>query len=170
MTRPRNDLTAEYLRSLLNYDALTGLLTWKITRSHTALAGSRAGYKMAIGYICIMIDGRSYLAHRLAWLHYYGEWPSDGVDHRDGDKANNPIVNLRTSSQGQNCANVKRRLGGCSFNKRNGRFAAKICVGGKQIHLGYFDTREEGEAAYLAATVKYHGEFSIVHRPERCAA
>ena len=45
---------------------------------------------------------------------------------------------------------------GYSWDKGAGKWIAKICVNGKQIHLGYYYTEEEARAAYLAAKEKYH--------------
>lgn len=59
---------SEAARARLAYNAGTGQFTWLVTASSAAVAGSRAGCMDRNGYIRISIDGRRYLAHRLAWL------------------------------------------------------------------------------------------------------
>ena len=100
------DLTAERLRGLLEYDGTTGVFHWKGT-------GERAGSIQDKGYRTIEIGGRSYYAHRLAWLYTYGSWPNDELDHIDRNKDNNSISNLRDVSRSEN--NRNRR----SWAKKN---------------------------------------------------
>lgn len=159
----RSDLTAEYVRSLLGYDPQSGIFVWKVTRARTAKAGMRAGRARKDKYREITVAGHGYLEHRLAWLVTYDEWPRLDVDHVDGDKSNNAACNLRHASRSDNCKNAIRR--GCYFRKDNGKYAAAIQVDGKRLHLGLFQTEELARAAYLSASEKHFGEFSVVNRP-----
>lgn len=60
------------------------------------------------GYIQVSAGrGVNILAHRLAWLIYYGEWPEDQIDHIDGCRSNNSILNLREADNGVNGRNKK---------------------------------------------------------------
>src|SRR5512135_183213 len=95
-------------RKLISYDCDTGLITWKVSRGK-AKSGDIAGYVNGEGYICIKIKGKMYLAHRLAWLMNYGEWPNGIIDHIDHNKQNNSLENLRDVSfsiNGQNKTNA----------------------------------------------------------------
>jgi hypothetical protein len=78
-------LTAAKLRELLSYDRETGTLRWR--KRSNALSrmriGALAGSIKGGGYREIEIDGITYQAHRLAWLHVTGEWPVAEIDHRD---------------------------------------------------------------------------------------
>jgi hypothetical protein len=47
-----------------------------------------------MGAITLYIDGALYLAHKMAWVYVYGEFPKKHVIHIDGDKTNNSIDNL----------------------------------------------------------------------------
>src|SRR5262245_57095359 len=98
-------VTRERLLELLEYDPETALLTWKQDRGGKAKTGIVAGRLAANGYIDITIDSRRYKAHRLAWLYVHGEWPPEEIDHRDLDKANNRLANLRPASHQQNLYN-----------------------------------------------------------------
>ena len=72
-----NELKSEYVRSLLDYDPETGILRWKTSvggpQGARIQAGSIAGSKSTReGYLVIGIDGKTYRAHRLAWLIFTG--------------------------------------------------------------------------------------------------
>src|ERR1700738_4035243 len=100
-----NDLTAEHLRELLNYDPDTGEFRRRASRGGEA-AGTLAGCpRRPGGYRIICVDRVIFLAHRLAWLHSYGVWPTKDIDHIDGDKTNNRIANLREATPAQNVMN-----------------------------------------------------------------
>ncbi len=164
----RSDLTAEYLRRILDYDPETGHFTWRHriefdARWNNRFAGKRAGNLRRVdgqpAYWIICINARKYRAHRLAWLWVKGEWPVGELDHEDGDGLNNRIGNLRLASSSQNKGNTRTRAdnstGFKSVNKmKNGRFRAYI----KQRHIGVFDTAEEAHAAYVAAAKEEFGE------------
>jgi hypothetical protein len=90
------------------------------------------------------------------------------VDHINGNPLDNRKVNLRFATPAQNNANsIKSKL---TKNKYKGAYFAKgkngkqwrsiITVGRKRIHLGYFCTPEEANAAYLEAAVQHYGEFA----------
>lgn len=153
------------LRELLDYDADTGRLTWRHARSRAA-AGARAGHLNSKGYRRIEIDDRQYFAHRLVWLYVYGEWPVEQIDHRNGDRDDNRIVNLRAASQAENNGNSRRPkhntsgFKGVGLQKTDRKWRARIKRAGRSIHLGTFDTPEEAHAAYVAAATELFGEFA----------
>jgi hypothetical protein len=109
MSNRAPDLTAEYLRQLLSYDPDTGLFRWRVQLGFRGKVGAVAGTTHSKGYRQIRIDGRIYRAHRLAWLYIHGEWPSGGLDHIDGNPANNAIANLRPATQQQNVWSSRKR-------------------------------------------------------------
>jgi hypothetical protein len=155
---------ANEVRRLLSYDAETGVFRWRIRRCAMA-PGSVAGGRSAAGYQCISFDGKRTLAHRLAWLHAYGAWPSGELDHIDGDKTNNRLANLREASRSEN--NINRSVPrsntsgfrGVSWHKRVRKWEANIKFGGRQKHLGYYSCPAEAHRAYVEAATKLHGDF-----------
>ena len=172
------ELTVEYVRECLDYDPDTGVFTWrerpaghfKTARARSAwnarFSGGAAGGLDHRGYCYVRIGGKkSFLAHRLAWLHVYGAWPREQIDHINQIKSDNRLANLREASQKQNLWNTGARgnnqagLKGVSPLGR--RFVAQIRAGRKRkIYLGLFKTPEEAHAAYCAAAERHHGEFA----------
>ena len=151
----RCDLTAEELRAAVIYSRATGSF-WD-ANSGREIGNNRSGM-----YAKIYVRGRSYLAHRLAWLYVHGEWPSKQIDHIDGNPRNNEINNLREVDDIENHQNTLCR--GYRFDARYGTYRAQIKVRKQWTDLGSYRTAEEARAAYEAASIKYFGEFSGVHR------
>lgn len=156
------DLTRERLRQILHYDSETGKFT-RLDRMTARTAGTLAGGKgSGGGYVKISIDGKLYLAHRLAWLYEFGEWPSE-LDHRDRNRSNNRISNLRSVTRGQNCVNgaamPSNTTGyrGVHFHKGAGRYRAQITKDGCCHSLGYFDDPKIAYEAYRRAVSDLHG-------------
>lgn len=159
-------LTAERLRELLHYDPLTGVFTWKVTRSNNAPAGTVCDYK-SHGYVSVRIDYMLYGAHRLAWLYMTGEWPANEVDHKDNCILNNKWENLRQATKLQNRRNMGFRkkqntsgYKGVSWCSRLDMWVAQIGIdyGSKYIACG----RDPKELAkkYDEAATRYFGEFA----------
>ena len=155
-----SNLTASRLKELLHYDQETGVFTWREPASGRKNPAAARGDKH--GYRRIRIDGCLYYAHRLAWLYVYGEWPSTGLDHINGDPSDNRIVNLRQATQAQNARNVWRpsRSLPRGVYALGRRYEAKISAGGKRYYLGLFKTPQEASEAYTKAARELHGEFS----------
>jgi len=160
-------ITADYVRSILEYDRETGAFWWKVYRANKAVAGSRAGCRSkSHGYIVIKINSLAVLAHRLAWLYMTGEWPAHEVDHRDLNRANNAWSNLRQATHGQNQSNGRPYRnnktglkGAYPHSRRPGKFIAKIRSNSVLTTLGVFDTAVAAHAAYVIAAEAKHGEF-----------
>ena len=156
-------LTQTRLKELLTYSPSTGVFTWRVTRGPKAMAGHVAGTPHARGYVALMVDQKLYLAHRLAWLYVHGAWPEWTIDHRNGDRADNRIRNLRDVTLQANLHNQtkpynsnKSGLRGVSFESRSNKWYSRIRVAGSNLMLGYFDTAQEAHAAYVAAKAVYH--------------
>lgn len=158
--------------SVLSYDSLTGVFTWKATRGGTARAGSRAGCINKRGYRQISIGDRLYLEHRLAWLLHYGSWPSSRIDHRDRCRDHNWIANLRLATSQENARNGSGYRGGgtsdfrgVSWDKATRKWKAGFKLCGKRKHLGRFASEIDAALAYDAAVRQHYGEFASVNFP-----
>lgn len=157
-------MTPELLKSILHYDPDTGIFTWKIKRKKV-FAGDVAGGVRGEGYHCIQYAGRVYRAHRLAHLYMTGEWPTHLIDHVNGDRLDNRWENLRPATRTQNninCATYSNNKSGLKGVKscNDGKFEARICVNGKQMHLGRFASAQEAHDAYWMAAKEHFGDFA----------
>lgn len=166
MTKPNNDISVERLREVLRYDQETGMFTWLMTLSARAVMGDVAGSQKPSGYITIDVDGKRYRAHRLAWLYMTGEHPPRMVDHKDNVRNHNWWSNLRLANNQQNGGNSKRKVfntsgyKGVFWCKQKEKWCAKINPNRRQIHLGFFDVKEDAARAYAEASKMYFGEFA----------
>ena len=177
MIRGFTMLTQSILKELLHYDPVTGIFTWKYRerkwfktyRSYRSYCGKYVGKtagasilsKEGKRYIHIMILGRDYLAHRIAWFYIYGEWPEGEIDHIDGNGENNRESNIRDVDALENGKNKRlpenNKSGriGVGWHSRDKVWYALIKVKQKKIHLGTFKKINDAISAREAAEVKY---------------
>ncbi len=166
MSANNSTLSNDRLKELLHYDPKTGLFTWVAkpnTRSNRIKIGGKAGSEKGNGYIQIQIDGKNYLAQRLAWLYVTGSFPDGDIDHADGNPGNNVFENLRSTSRAQNIQNQRRShkrnsagLLGVHFRKDTKKYTAYITTDRARKSLGCFDTAEAAHSAYLKAKRELH--------------
>jgi hypothetical protein len=110
-------ITQDELKSVLNYDLNTGLFVWVKPTGDRVKSGQIAGSLRPDGYVFTQINKRRFMNHRLAWLYVNGVWPSDEIDHIDGDRSNNRISNLRPATSKQNKENTSIRSTNTSGHK-----------------------------------------------------
>lgn len=163
-------LSQAKLKELLHYDPETGEFTHRTSHAQV-IAGQRAGFMHKRGYWQVCADGITVKAHQAAWFYMTGEWPSDQVDHKDQNKANNRWGNLRLATNAENCRNVTRNkrnstgVRGVIYQHRAGRnpeWVASIRFNRKLIHLGIFRDLASAAAARRSAEIKFFGEFAPV--------
>ena len=110
------------------------------------------------GYNYIRCNGKSYKRHRIISFAFLG-LDIDNVllqiDHKNGDRLNNNVSNLRIVNNQGNCLN-RTTSKGYYWDKRDKKYCAKIALNGKRIHLGYFDNELDARNAYLKAKEIYH--------------
>lgn len=97
-------ISRERLKELFSYDPETGVFLHLVGNRRIKRGASAVGITSR-GYARVYILGRSYCAHRLAWLYVYGRWPLEELDHIDRNKLNNRIDNLREVTHYENILN-----------------------------------------------------------------
>lgn len=173
---PKELPSPEMLRKLLRYDTDTGKLYWrkrmpdmfdgegkdqschwwnsKYAGKEAFTANTNDGYKAG------RIFDKFYRAHRVVWCLVHGEW-AEAIDHINGDKSDNRIVNLRPASTVDNNKNlslsVRNKSGavGVSWNARCGKWRVQISDRRKRYHIGLFSNFEDAVSARKEAEIKY---------------
>jgi hypothetical protein len=152
------------IRARLAYDAATGVFSRLVDGGRGAKAGDPAGFVSKSGYITVSVRNRTLYAHRVAWFLTHGEWPGI-IDHINGDRTDNRLVNLRNVDARINAQNVTRpRTSGTSCflgvtSGRGGKWRAQIVINGRGKYLGEFSTPELAHASYIAAKAVFHEGF-----------
>lgn len=174
-------------RKWLRYDPETGKLYWNtrepsdfypsekksqlsMARSwNSANAGREAftaeckAYSDKSGYKFGSINGCPTTAHRVIWMIFHDDAPVV-IDHINGDRGDNRIVNLRNTDNKGNSKN-RRNSGrntsgqaGVDFWTSRQMWRARVWSDGKAKYLGYFNTKQEAIDARKAAelTNGYH--------------
>ena len=158
----KSNLTAEHLRSILEYHPDTGHLVWRADGwKHKALDRA-GGLGHSAGYRSFQIDKTKYLEHRLIYFYVTGEWPNV-IDHINGDRTDNRWCNLRNVSHTINMQNIKKAQSnsktgvlGVYWVEEKKRFIARIHAHGKIWNVGRFTNLQEAGEAYISAKRKLH--------------
>lgn len=146
----------DIVKNLLDYNKDSGELSWK--------CGKKAGFISEHGYLRVVINSQTFMAHRIAWLMHTGKNPTGSIDHINGIKSDNRIENLRDVSHSVNQQNKRSAhgktktgvLGVTFYENRKKPYMAMINVNGKNKYLGFFETKEQASSAYWEAKKKYH--------------
>lgn len=156
-----NLITQDRLKNLLHYEPDTGIFTWAYTKVKCK-KGAIAGWLCKDGYVMVCLDYRIYRTHRLAWLYVYGVFPDKHVDHINGVRTDNRLINLRAATPAQNQQNQKVRCdntskhAGVSWSKLHSKWYVYISVANKRQFLGLFADKNAAIAARKQAELLHH--------------
>jgi hypothetical protein len=167
----RDNLTQERLKEILNYDPLTGKFTRIKTNSYKLKPGCEAGSKpKKSGHIFIQVDKDLHLAHRLAWLYYYGEYPKRDIDHINGNASDNRIKNLRNCETHQNLFNRDKQKNNKSGYKNvswctaMNKWVVRLMIDKKYKTIGYYDNVDKANEIAISTRKMYQKQFAIDNR------
>jgi hypothetical protein len=157
-------LTREELKERYVYASFTGVFS----RTYVPRNGYNGpvGHTRKDGYGSISINNKRYLTHRLAVLYMTGCFPTEVVDHIDGNPANNRWSNLRQCSQGENNRNKKWMTNNTSgykgvyYHKTGKKWAVQLVVNKQNIYLGMYNDIELAGLVAEEARELYHGEYA----------
>lgn len=162
-------LPQEYLNECFAYDMQTGVLTWSARpayhfadqsycdRWNARFPGKPAGKVNKVGYVRVVVANKQLLAHRVIWTMLYGDSPEQ-IDHLNGDKTDNRLVNIEGGSSKENMRNQRRHsnntsgICGVSWDKTRGLWHAYIGIGEcRRRSIGMFDRKQDAISARRAA-------------------
>ena len=163
------------LKDLFEYNGETGDWVSKVNRGKVKIGQSIGSLHKSTGYIRIMINYNEYLAHRLAWVYTYGDFPEGKqpfIDHINGNPLDNRIINLRVSSGGENMKNKKmdsRNKSGVTGVRRSETMASSSKIYAVWIASWY---NERGKLCHKYFNIETYGEeeakqLAIKHRAEQ---
>ena len=162
MSEANSNLSVERCREVFDYDPETGHLIIRLRTSQSRQVGDIAGWISNKGYVKVKLDSSTYAAHRLIWFRTHGQWPTGVIDHINGIRHDNRLVNLRdvtgfTNAQNMKSSPVTNQTSGLLGAYPSGdRWKSKIVAMGKMYHLGSFRTAEEAHQCYLGAKRLLH--------------
>lgn len=166
---PESSVSWEEMDHLFDVYPDQGLIYWKnpIGNKADILRGSLAGnFGHKFGYVTISIRRKTYKRHRLIWFYVHKRWPTNDLDHINGDRGFDGISNLREATRAQNMWNTKAHKDslsgkkGVSWDRRKRRWRATLMANGKRQELGYFATLEPAIQARVFAETIFHGQFA----------
>ena len=156
--------TQEQLLEYFTYNFETGELFWKIDKNR-AKAGDKVCTPHPSGYLAVQIDCIGYLVHRVIWCLIYGEFPESLIDHKDLDKQNNRLDNLRQSNGSGNCCNSTLRsdntsgVKGVGWHSKLRKWQVRIQVNRKRT-TNYFTSFEDAKLFIENQRQLLHKEFA----------
>jgi hypothetical protein len=167
------------LKLLLTYNPETGIFTWnkrevsKVTPNkrgvnvfNSLYAGDEAGNinytpRSKTPYLHIQILGKTYKAHRLAFIYMEGQAPEE-VDHKDHNGLNNKWSNLRASNNRDNSKNLPKQKSnktgviGVNWHKSAKKWQARaVNHDGVRVDLGRHDNFEDAVKARREHEIKF---------------
>lgn len=166
----QDNLKHNVLLTYLTYNSETGIFQHNINNG-SAKKGSRAGtLSKAKGYRVITLKGIKYQEHRLVWFYTYKVWPEKQIDHINGIKDDNRIINLREATGTQNQGNRKSannsssQYKGVYWSKQAKKWQVQIRSKKDSKYLGLYTDEIEAAKAYNEVAIKQFGDFALINK------
>ena len=172
MQTKQDSLSHEELVNLIEYCPEAGIVRWKVS-NHRVSAGDVLGSTTSATangktYARVKIAQKTYRLHRIIWFYMTKTWPTDCIDHIDGNSLNNKWNNLRLATYAENGKNIKvnprNKTGIRGLCKRGSIYwHASITSDGRQYQKVFEQTQEGKEKAIAwlkAMRSELHKEFS----------
>ena len=142
------------LKELFKYE--NGLLIRIVKTSNNTKVGDVVGTSTdTAGYAIVTIDGAIQKVHRMIWIYHNGAIEDKYIiDHKDRNKSNNKIENLRKVTKQENSFNSNAK--GYYYHKKLKKWRAMIGIDGVRKSLGCFETEAEAKVAYQNAKKELH--------------
>ena len=156
-------MTQDELKQILSYCPITGHFTWLSPRANRVKIGDRAGCINKLdGYRQLVVNSKKYKEHRLVWFYVYGIFPTNTIDHINGIRDDNRLVNLREATLQQQNQNLTIRndnssgFTGVYWSKAASKWQAYIDIDGKRHHLGLFENKQDAYESRIKKKKELH--------------
>lgn len=163
MLNSESSIDINKIKKHISYNPYTGEFVWLLPTSIRVKTGQKAQSFTKTGYYELSIFNKRFLCHRLAWLLEKGSIEGFVIDHINGIKTDNRIVNLRAVKDLQNLQNKvkadkrsKTGVRGVYLAKSRNKWVAQITIDRKTKHLGSFDSIEKAKQEYIKAKKQFH--------------
>jgi hypothetical protein len=147
----------EEIAAKFSYDPETGVITNRRT-------GYVYRHRSEGGYARLMVGKRSIAGHWIAWMLTHGRWPYPMLDHINGIRHDNRLVNLREATTQQNLQSrpmhKRNKLGVKGvIREPTGAYRAQLWTNGRFVLQARYQTLPEAKAAYEAVSRVVFGEW-----------
>lgn len=163
------DLPIDALRARYAYEPESGALTSKRTGKQITANNGRGYLRVALGAGQIRMR-----VHRLAWALHYGAWPTAALDHRNRDRGDNRIENLRLAQPSENSRNRATTARSCYLSVRiapNGRFYGVLrALDGRTVQTPRRATAFDSAVDAAEAGIFFHSRSAFTYAPDVAAA
>ena len=108
--------------------------------------------------LCKDCKRKIYKVHQLVAMSFLGHTPNGYklvVDHIDSNPLNNHVDNLQLISNRENTSRGRTDCG-VHWDKARNKWRARIWIGDKNVHLGYFIDKQDGINMYQKALENMH--------------
>ena len=157
--KPKKLPTLETVTNLFTYIPTTGKVTRKLDGNNQTKAGDIVGKPNSDGYLKVTIERKSFCLQRIVYLMYHGVDPYPfSVDHKNGNRSDNRISNLRLLTNQWNCRNLNKPEVGVSFYKALNKWVARIVTDEGRKFLGTFLKKEDALLARKKAEQQFWGK------------
>lgn len=151
----------DQIKHAFDYNPDTGVVTWKNPTGPRVKKGDIVKCNR-VTYGAVMVLGVSIRIHRLIWIYVNGEINKDEIDHINGIRDDNRIVNLRVVTKRDNLKNKciyrnnKTGISGVRNDDKSGKYRSFINTKDvKYMGLGSYDNIFDAACARKSAEIKY---------------
>jgi hypothetical protein len=163
----------DLLKLKFRHDEMTGILFWTDNSRmsdgrKSKCAGKPAGTIKPNGYIYVHVFKKILMAHRIIWALHHGHDPHPlDIDHVNGIRHDNRILNMRLATTMQNCRNKKlyrtNNSGMPGVRWKKNKWQVRISIDGMSRALGTYSNKIYAGVVYARAAKLYFGQFRRKH-------